>query len=142
NKILGERGITRIQEFADAKLAVEYAAELEQGGRDKITRAVRAVESGKKLKELPPYRAFYPFIAVYVGSRPAGIDISAVHGFARVENEIIGCTVSGLDFLSDYYADELSLLAGNHQASIFVGLSTVEMPMPFVVQDHVLTKEQ
>lgn len=141
-KILQDRGVTRIQEFEDAELAVQYALELEHGGKDKITNAVRAVESGQKLKELPPYKAFYPFIALYAGNQPAGIDRSAVHGFSRVENEILGCTVSGLDFLSDYYKTELALLAKTHQTSIVVGLSPIEIPMPFVVHDHLLTAEQ
>jgi len=141
-KILQQRGITRIQEFEAAELAVDYAAQLERGGKDKIINAVRAVESGEKLKELPPYKAFYPFVAIYVGTQPADIDRSAVHGFARVENEMLGCTVAGLDFLANFYKTELALLAKSYQASIFVGLSEIEMPMPFVVQDHLLTAEQ
>src|SRR5690554_1069406 len=36
----------------------------------------------------------------------------------------------------------MALLAANHESSIFVGLSSVEMPLPFAVDSHMLNGAQ
>ena len=126
--------ITKVKQFTDAALAVDYIDFLYQESCERIKTAFQGLLNGKT-DESALQEATYPFVGIKVTHQDLHVDARLSFGVVS-DSGYYGSTVTRPDIFKSYYLEQLYLLIARHKVPIFVGSSNVSIPLPFVI-DHI-----
>lgn len=134
-KPLGDKA-RNIQEFKSAEAAVTHIQKIYKENTDIIHHAfTKLLECGATTKETTELlqNATYPFIGINVETKNLFVDARLSFGMAS-EPGIYGTTVTRPDLFANYYREQIQYLIDRHRTSVVVGMSSCQIPLPFVVE--------
>jgi len=138
-ELLGARtffpGATDLKEFTDAYEAVSYLTELYNKSTEIIRDSFHALLEKQEGKYQTPENANYPFIGIKVERKDLNLDTRHAYGVVA-DAGIYSSTVTRPDFFQKYYEEQISLLLERHQVPIYIGTSTLPIPLPFALDSQ------
>lgn len=127
-------GITHLKEFSTPEEAYQRILELYEAGCQQIKEAFNQAIKDPQNSASHPLKGNYPFLGMVVS--PERMHIDARLSYGVVDNPgPYGTTLTRPDMFKDYYLEQMRLLHHHHEVPFYVGLSQIQMPLPFVI-DH------
>lgn len=78
--------------------------------------------------------ATYPYAAFIIEASDLNKDVSISYGVAH-DPGVYGTTLTRPDLFREYYLEQFSLIMERHNVPVYIGVSDVPMPLPFVMDE-------
>jgi AMP nucleosidase len=122
-----------IQEFRDAKLAVQRIEQIYRTSIQKNFEAFKEFAAGRFIQT--PVEAFYPYVFTRVEKAVKSLDPRLSHGYVLGKGTF-GTTVTRPDLFRDYLEEQIAMLIDHHHEPVYVGISNSPIPIHFSFPDN------
>ncbi len=122
-----------LEPFTDADSAVRRIAEIYERNVEAIRTAFAEAAKGGRAERID---APYPYVAVPVGRSDMHVDARLSYG-VLLEPGVYGTTLTRPDLFGRYYREQIGYVLQHHEVPVYVGASTRQIPLPFVVEESV-----
>lgn len=131
-----------LQAFHDPKAAVDHVYHIYKEHVERILNAFDHMCSHDKQSVIDfqsetfaqTHDATYPYAAFIIGSNDLNKDVSLSFGVAH-DPGVYGTTLTRPDLFYAYYLEQFSLIMERHNVPVYIGVSDVPIPLPFVMDE-------
>ncbi len=129
-----ERGARDVRLFDDPDAAVARITEIYDQGVAIMQAAFNRFTSNENGVPRRAVDACYPFLGVRIEAATLNLDARLSYG-ALHDPGIYGTTLTRPSLFADYYRRQIELLMNHHGMPVAVGISSRQMPLPFVIEE-------
>ncbi|MEM7221564.1 MAG: AMP nucleosidase [Pseudomonadota bacterium] len=133
--------VTDLRPYNDAGAALTRICEIYNESAETVRQCFQRFAAGEDCSERPA--ATYPYVGISIA--PDEVNLAGQLAYGKLPSAgVFGTTVTRPDLFRSYYQEQLELLTRNHERPVFVGISSREIPLTFVVEEATagVTSEQ